>query len=77
MRRGVMDPLKQRKMDDALVKMTVAMNRPFDDVENHFFRKVLFTAEPNFIVPGRKRLASNSDSIAEKVKELSKLFGAW
>ena len=68
-RRGLIDVLKRRKLDAALVKMTVCMNRPFSDVENHHFRNLLFIAEPNYIMPGRTRHTSNFDSEAVKVVE--------
>ena len=68
-RRGVIDPAKKRKLEEALVEMTVGMDRPFDDVENYYFRKVLFIAEPNFICPSRNRHTKNFDQTAIKVKE--------
>ena len=71
-RRGAIDPVKKRKLDDALVQMTVGMDRPFDDVENYYIRQLLFIAEPNYICPGRKRHTSNFDQTAIKVKELLK-----
>jgi hypothetical protein len=68
-RRGIMDPLKKKKLDAALVKMTICMNRPFDDVENHHFHNVLFIAEPNYIVPSRRRHTANFDNEATTVEE--------
>ena len=68
-RRGFIDPLKKKKLDDSLVRMTVGMNRPFSDVENHFFRELLFVAEPNYICPSRTRHTANFDDTAKKVKE--------
>jgi len=64
-----MDPFKKKKLDEAIVKMTITMNKPFSDVENHFFRKVLFVAEPNYLCPSRTRNTSNFDSMAKKVKK--------
>ena len=68
-RRGVMDPFKKKKLDEAIVKMTITMNKPFSDVENHFFRKVLFVAEPNYLCPSRTRNTANFDAMAKKVKK--------
>ena len=68
-RRGLMDPLKEKKMYEALVQMTVMMNHPFSDVENHYFRNLLYIAEPNFICPSRIKLTNQFDESAEKVKE--------
>ena len=67
-RRGVMDPVKNQKLDKALVRMTIGMNRPFDDVDNYFFREVLFIAEPNYICPSRKRHTADFDTEAVIVK---------
>lgn len=68
-RRGIMDPLKKKKLDEAIVQMTITMNKPFSDVENHFFRKVLFVAEPNYLAPSRTRNTSKFDTMAQKVKK--------
>ena len=71
-KRGVMDPLKKKKLDAALVQMTICMNRPFDDVENHFFRNVLHIAEPNYIVPSRRSHCLDFDKAALSVEEALK-----
>ena len=41
-RRGALDPFKKKKLDEAIVKMAITMNKNFSDVENHFCRQVLF-----------------------------------
>lgn len=71
-RRGVLDPLKKKRIDESLVKMTIAMNKPFLDVENPFFRQLMFNAEPNYLCPSRQKLTAWFDSTAEKVKEALK-----
>ena len=68
-RRGLIDPVKSRRLDEALVEMTIAMNRPFNDVENHFFRKVIAIAEPNYIVPSARSHIKNFDDAAIIVRE--------
>ena len=68
-RRGVMDIFKKQRLDEQIVKMIIVMNKPFSDVENTFFRQVLFTAEPNYICPGRTRVTATFDKMAKKVKE--------
>ena len=50
-----MDPFKKKKLDEAIVKMTITMNKPFIDIENQFFRKILFVAEPNYLCPNKTR----------------------
>ena len=68
-RRGVIDPVKKRKIDDALVRMTIGMDQPFDDVENFYLRELVFILEPNYICPSRARHTRNFDKAALKVKE--------
>ena len=72
-RRGLIDPVKSKRLDEALVEMTIAMNKPFNDVENHFFRKVIAIAEPNYIVPSVtthiKRFDEAAVSVREKLKK--------
>ena len=68
-KRGAIHPVKKRKLDDALVKMTIGLDRPFEDVENYYFRQVLFEAEPNYICPSRRRHTLNFDEAAIKVKD--------
>ena len=67
-KRGILDPMKKKKIEEDLVKMTIMMNKPFSDVENPFFRKLLHTAEPNFICPGRTTHTAQFDIAAAKVK---------
>ena len=68
-RRGVIDPVKKRKIDDALVRMTIGMDQPFDNVENFYLRELVFVLEPNYICPSRARHTRNFDKAALKVKE--------
>ena len=72
-RRGVMDVLKKKKLDLAIVKMIVLMNKPFSDVENPFSRQLLFTAEPNYLCPSRNSVTALFDDLAKKIKEDLKL----
>ena len=68
-KRGKMDPMKDKKMKEQLVKTTILMNRPFSDIENPHFRKLLHLAEPNFLCPSRKKLTQMFDAAAVNVKE--------
>ena len=70
--RGHLDPFKKKKLDEALVKMTIGMNRPFMDVDNHWLREVLFIAEPNYICPSPQTHTRNFDEAAKKVQEALK-----
>ena len=45
------------------------MNKPFSDINNTFFRQVLFTAEPNYLCPSRNTITNMFDEMATKVKE--------
>jgi hypothetical protein len=68
-KRGLMDRRKQKKMEEDLVKMTIMMNRPFSDVESPFFRKLLHTAEANFICPSSGKHTETFDAMAVKVMD--------
>ena len=52
----------------ALVWMTIGMNRPFDDVENHYLREVLHVAQPNYLAPSRRTHTVHFDSEAVVVQ---------
>ena len=49
--------------------MTVGMNLPFSIVDNHYFQNLIFTAEPNYITPSRRRHTLNFDKEALVVQE--------
>ena len=70
--RGYIDPNKAKQINEALLQMTICMDRPFIDVENHFFRKLMHTAEPNYIMPSRRthvrRFDEGVDDVREKLK---------
>ena len=67
-KKGSIDRLKEKRLNEAVIQMIVSMNNPFMDVENHFFRKLLFTAEPNYVVPSRHTITRKFDDMAVKVK---------
>jgi hypothetical protein len=64
----ILYPMKKKKMEEDLVKVTIMMYKPFFDVENPFFRKLFHTAEPNFICPSRTTHTAQFDTAASKVK---------
>lgn len=66
--RGYIDPSKAKKMEQALVEMTICMDRPFSDVDNHFFRKLIHIAEPNFIMPSRRTHVRRFEEGVEEVR---------
>ena len=68
-RRGVIDPFKKKRLDESIIKMIIMMNKPFSDINNTFFRQVLFTAEPNYLCPSRNTITNMFDEMATKVKE--------
>ena len=68
-RRGVIDPLKKKRLDESIIKMIIMMNKPFSDINNTFFRQVLFTAEPNYLCPNRNTITNMFDEMAIKVKK--------
>ena len=60
-KRGIIDPIKEKKLDDALVKMTIMIHHPFADMEHHYFCKVFHIAEPNYICPSRRKHTKHFD----------------
>ena len=71
-KKGNPNPAKQKRIDEALVKWTTCNNLPFDAVESHWFRQLLFQADPSYICPGRKAHTKRFDDEAAKVKDLIK-----
>ena len=67
-RRGVLDNLQKKQIDNALVKMVVTMNKPFSDIENSFFRKFNFLLNRNYLAPSRFSLQRSIDKEAVNVK---------
>ena len=51
----MIDPITEKRLDDALVKMTIMMNQPFADVEHHYFPQAFHIAEPKYIYPSRRK----------------------
>ena len=67
--RGVMDAFKEKRLDKALVKLTIGMDLPFSIVENHHLRNLIFAAEPNYITPSRRKHTLNFEKEAVIVAE--------
>ena len=53
---GQITKRKKEKMDEALVEHFVCSNSPFSEADEQTFRKLIFEAEPNYIVPGAKKV---------------------
>ena len=68
-RKGVLDNKKKKSLDEALVKYIVRSNHPFTEVENPGLRKVLFIAEPNYIVPSATTIKRSFDVIADEIEK--------
>lgn len=70
---GVLDKDKKICIDNALVEYMVCHNVSFATTENHFFRQLMFEAEPNWIAPSDSTVIRRFDVKLEKVrKELKK-----
>ena len=63
-----LDPIKKKKIDDAIVKFVVVENQPFLLIEKHSFRELMFTAEPSYVCPSEKKLRSMFDEYSVKAR---------
>ncbi|XP_028296828.1 zinc finger BED domain-containing protein 4-like [Gouania willdenowi] len=52
-----MDPLRQSKLDEALVKMIASDYQPFSIVEDKGFKEFTKTLDPSYTLPSRKTLS--------------------
>ena len=49
-----MDPKKMECLNKAVLEYVVAAKKPFSEIEIHFFRKMLFVADPNYICQSKQ-----------------------
>ena len=71
-RKSYIDPVKKKKIDEAILKHIVMDNKPFSLVDSHSFRDMLFKAEPNYIVPSRFTITNAMKKEAKNVREVLK-----
>ena len=45
------DPLKKKRVDEAIVKLILVENEPLEMVEKHNFCELLHTLEPGYVCP--------------------------
>ena len=74
-----LDPMKKKKIEEAIVKFVVVENQPFHIIEKHSFREMLFAAEPGYVCPSEQKFRYMFDMYSEKqrkdfVKELQSDF---
>ena len=67
-RKGTMDEVKKKKVDEAIIKHIVKSNKPFSIVEDESFRELLFELDPNYICYSRKTARIKFDDMAAKVE---------
>jgi hypothetical protein len=68
-RSGKINKSKKEAIDDAFVEFVVCRNESFAVADDHFFRKLMFEAEPDWIAPSASTLIRKFDTKAVKIKE--------
>jgi hypothetical protein len=71
-RSGSIDQKKKEKITDSIVNFVIQDITHFDVVEKPSFRKMMFTCEPNFVVPSRRTITRKIDEKAEESKKALK-----
>ena len=67
-RKGTIDVLKKKKVDESIIKHIIKSNKPFNIVEDESFREVLFELDPNYICYSKKTARKKFDDMAAKVE---------
>ena len=71
-RSGTLDKKKKEKITEAVADFIIEDTNNFEVVEKQAFRKMIFTCEPNYIVPSRRTITRRIDEKAESCKVLLK-----
>ena len=72
-KKSAIDKNKKSKIDDALTEFVITTNQSFLTSDNHFFRKLIFAAEPNYVAPSDTTVVRNCDKKGEEIRKLLKL----
>ena len=65
----LMDPLKKKRIEDAIIKYVVVENESLSIVEKHSFRNLLFQIEPSYICPSHTKFTRMVDSFVNSTRE--------
>ena len=65
----LMDPLKKKRIEDAIIKYTIVENESLSIVEKHSFRNMLFQIEPSYICPSHTKFTRMVDSFVNSTRE--------
>lgn len=71
-RSGTMDKKKKERITESIADFIIEDTNNFEVAEKPSFRKLIFTCEPNYIVPSRRTITRKIDEKAEHCKELLK-----
>ena len=71
-RSGSLDKKKKEKITEAVADFIIQDTEYFEVVEKPAFRNLIFTCEPNYIVPSRRTITKRIDEKADHCKELLK-----
>ena len=61
------DPLKKRKLEEAVLEYMIVENQPLSLVDKPSFRKLMCVAEPSYICPSRKTVTRKFDDFAIEI----------
>ena len=63
-RKGFMDPVKKDLLLKSVLEWAIATDQPFSVTESYHFRKMIFKAEPNLVLPSRTSFTTAMDRAA-------------
>jgi hypothetical protein len=63
------DPLKKKRIEQAIMRHIVVENEPFSLVEKHSFRELMFAAEPAYICSSHTSVRTKFDAFAQDLKK--------
>ena len=71
-RKGALDPVKKDLLVKSVLEWAIATDQPFAVTESHHFRKMIFKAEPNLVLPSRTSFTTAMDSAASEARNEQK-----
>lgn len=63
------DPLKKKRIEEAIIKHVIVENESLRIVEKHSFRNLLFQIEPSYICPSKTKFTGMVDSFVKSTRE--------
>ena len=63
------DPIKKKRIEEAIIKYVIVENESLSVVEKHSFRNLLFQIEPSFICPSHTKFTGMVDNFVKSTRE--------